>query len=841
LTSLLQQKRDTKQPEPKATVAPAPRIGVKAAGADSRPRLFDVESSLGSRAFNKEGDDSVGELIYKALAPGSNVDFPMITDICDRISKAPREAAEAVRCLHGACADRNGPPRRKLKALTIMHELMYDQRVACELRGVHGARETLWVLQGTYNTGLGDSADEQIRMFATEVERTCFDSPSASEPSPALGLRASPLGALDAPEAAGAVTASASFAAPPRERKRDQAMDKLWQIGSVVQANLVAAGAAAQTNLAAAQEAAKTNFGQGSMASLLPAGVKIGGQGGQSRADIPRLPVNPEAQRPTVNITFDGMLAGEIVHNVVKDAYLLISNPLSETRGRLLVTNYRLKFQCQRGALRDELSWILERQFLDVPMGAIEDLRLDHSISEAGAKEWKLRIVTKDLRSINLLLPESQDLAVVEEAAAALGCPGHHYTACLFAFRHAEEVWAGSAARGRTGWSLYDPCHEYSRMGIDTPKAPVDASPWSVCDINNGHRLCETYPNWLVKPRSVSDQELHAVANFRKRHRLPTMSWCAGPLRGFASLWRSSQPTEGILGKSCYEDQNLVSAIRHGAAAGKDRPLLVVDLRKWKAAYANKVGGGGFEAYDGCQVVFGGIDNIHGVREAWRAMSQAVSSVSKHEVGSWFKDVANSGWYDILGTILHCVNLVIRELDMHCCNTLIHCSDGWDRTAQVSSLVMLCMDPHYRTISGLLILIQKEFCSFGHCFRTRLANGEKVSNEFSPVFLQWLECIYQLTIQFPSAFEFTAALLLFIGKEAISNRYGTFLTDSEKERTEKVQPHTLSLWSAILDAGPATEHINPEYRLRDETLHPSPTMLNFNVWREYWFRYHVHP
>merc|ERR1711924_570958 len=112
-----------------------------------------------------------------------------------------------------------------------------------------------------------------------------------------------------------------------------------------------------------------------------------------------------------------------------------------------------------------------------------------------------------------------------------------------------------------------------------------------------------------------------------------------------------------------------------------------------------------------------GIDNVHGVREAWRKMFKAVAGLTAGEPGSWFKDVASSGWYDILGNVMNCVKMVIDELDGRRCNALIHCSDGWDRTAQVSSLVMLCMDSHYRTLQGFLILIQKEFCSFGHRFR----------------------------------------------------------------------------------------------------------------------------
>ena len=61
---------------------------------------------------------------------------------------------------------------------------------------------------------------------------------------------------------------------------------------------------------------------------------------------------------------------------------------------------------------------------------------------------------------------------------------------------------------------------------------------------------------------------------------------------------------------------------------------------------------------------------------------------------------------------------------------LVHCSDGWDRTAQNTTLVMLSLDPFYRTIRGFCLMVQKEWCSFGHKFKTRLALGDKVTAEY---------------------------------------------------------------------------------------------------------------
>lgn len=50
-------------------------------------------------------------------------------------------------------------------------------------------------------------------------------------------------------------------------------------------------------------------------------------------------------------------------------------------------------------------------------------------------------------------------------------------------------------------------------------------------------------------------------------------------------------------------------------------------------------------------------------------------------------------------------------------SVVVHCSDGWDRTAQLTSLALIMLDSHYRTIRGFQILLEKEWLSFGHRFQ----------------------------------------------------------------------------------------------------------------------------
>lgn len=252
--------------EQDAEVAPDPRRGMAY-------DLLDVDRTLGSGMAEptcRASDDILGESaltagqrISNALAASSNVDFPMITDICERVFAAPQEAAEAVELLVQAFGDRTAHPRRRLKALTIMHELVYDQRARAELRDAEGARQALEELQQARNTGLGDATDEHIRMFATELERLCFE-PVESVSSSADGSarkrdKANELFreisfSLQANLAAVGMTTPVLPPAPARPaapvaRKRTLAMELLKDFGTTVQNNLRAAGEVAERNL----------------------------------------------------------------------------------------------------------------------------------------------------------------------------------------------------------------------------------------------------------------------------------------------------------------------------------------------------------------------------------------------------------------------------------------------------------------------------------------------------------------------------------------------------------------------------------------------------------------
>ena len=87
------------------------------------------------------------------------------------------------------------------------------------------------------------------------------------------------------------------------------------------------------------------------------------------------------------------------------------------------------------------------------------------------------------------------------------------------------------------------------------------------------------------------------------------------------------------------------------------------------------------------------------------------------------------------------------QVENHKTSVIIHCSDGWDRTAQLTSLSMLLLDSYYRTLTGFQVLIEKEWTGFGHKFSHRVGFGDDKHNDAdrSPVFLQFIDCVWQVS------------------------------------------------------------------------------------------------
>ena len=197
------------------------------------------------------------------------------------------------------------------------------------------------------------------------------------------------------------------------------------------------------------------------------------------------------------------------------------------------------------------------------------------------------------------------------------------------------------------------------------------------------------------------------------------------------------------------------------------------------SALANKAAGAGYESqnnYPYTHIYFNNIGNIHIMRESYNSLCNLLlSPIPILNDISFTKQVEDTNYLTNIRLLLKCsletVFFMKRNLPV-----LVHCSHGWDRTAQVTALSQLFLDPYYRTIDGFKILIEKEFLSFGHQFFLRCGHGlnkntnnrnqygnsnstgsnVKQDDQLSPIFFQFLDCTWQLLQQHLHFFEFNS-------------------------------------------------------------------------------------
>jgi len=336
----------------------------------------------------------------------------------------------------------------------------------------------------------------------------------------------------------------------------------------------------------------------------------------------------------------------------------------------------------------------------------------------------------------------------------------------------------------------------------------------------------------------------------------------------------------GIKQSRSIQDEKLIEAIfqshwspesrvSSGPAYGATPTNLIIDARPTVNAVANTAKGAGtenMEYYKEGKKVYLGIDHIHTMREslgkvveALKEADQLLASINndlnERVTGLAVLDrqaLRRSGWLRHITAILEGTSIIIKNVHINSSHVLIHCSDGWDRTSQLSALAQLCLDPFYRTIRGFEILIEKDWISVGHKFLDRCGHlssekfflsasadpntgdaaqafiasmqhrfaSQNHIKETSPIFHQFLEAVRQVQRQYPERFEFNERFLRQLYYHLYSCQFGTFIFNSENERRvgDGVRPpceRTVSVWDFFNSPSEMALNLNPFY---DSTL-----------------------
>ena len=413
----------------------------------------------------------------------------------------------------------------------------------------------------------------------------------------------------------------------------------------------------------------------------------------------------------------------------------------------------------------------------------------------------------------------------------------------------------------KDGWKLYDPFCEYLRQGID-----FSDQKFCFSNQNKEYKLCGTYPNILVIPKEFDNDELIKIASSRVKNRFPVLSFFYNKkiksindgnninkeIKSY--LYRSSQiNTGGIIFKSKNLEIEYINKIMNIEKADS-KGFIIFDCRPFVNAKVNTLKGAGVEDiknYRNCkELIFGSIENIHNVRQSFKkALLKAYYgkeaivkgkisfNIDKTNMKNFLSKFEETKWLEHISYILLGSITVAKYLKKGI-NVLVHCSDGWDRTSQICSLVQIILDPFFRTIEGFAILIEKEWISFGHQFATR--NGcdfrKEKKKERSPIFIQFLHALHQIILQYPTSFEFNSNLLLFLCKEIFSNKYGTFLNNCQRDIIiNKTRENTISIWSDIFLE--KNKYINDNYKELNEAILIKGELQYLSIWNDYFFQY----
>ncbi|NXP17117.1 MTMR9 protein, partial [Scytalopus superciliaris] len=456
-----------------------------------------------------------------------------------------------------------------------------------------------------------------------------------------------------------------------------------------------------------------------------------------------------------------------------------------------------------------------------------EELWLLHSNIDSCEKRFvgslgTVVIKCKDLRIIQLDIPGMEECLNIASSIEVLSTLDSVTLMYPFFYRPMFELV-------EDGWCSFLPDKDFELLS-------EIVSEWRLSCINRDFSVCPSYPPVVIVPKCIKDEELQKVATFRHGSRFPVLSYYHR--KNGMVMMRSSQPLTGTNGRRCKEDEKLLNATLRPGKRG-----YVIDTRSLNVAQQARAKGGGFEQevhYPQWRRIHKSIERFNILQESFIKLVEACNDQS-HNMDRWLSKLEASNWLTHVKEILTTACLAAQCIDREGASVLVHGTEGTDSTLQVTSLAQIILDPRCRTIRGFESLVVREWLQAGHPFQQRCAQSAYSNSKQkweAPVFLLFLDCVWQILRQFPCSFEFNEQFLIMLFEHAYASQFGTFLGNNENERAKlKLPQKTMSLWSWVNGTDEMNRFQNPIYEANSLVIWPAVAPQSLQLWAGVFLRW----
>ena len=504
---------------------------------------------------------------------------------------------------------------------------------------------------------------------------------------------------------------------------------------------------------------------------------------------------------------------------------------VSADAGEMWGTNYRIIFRfyvsikrknkktkikkksfAKRNNKINNISKIQETGEFSVPYGTILNVEKNGTINNKEQFSLNCRDMTVEIFAVPIDTKIKKDLI-----RTILKFIGVRSSKKLFCFSHPMSNYK------ENGWNLFDIMEEYKRQGIKT-------NDWRQVQCNSKYEFCATYPPKFVVPSNVTDEIVYLLGQVHVKGRVQVLTWGSGNgsyLLRCSVLNIISDDLTGITGSSAKPNDVYVQKI---AELFQMEQIFIISTLNKKVFPIQLYQGIG----DKCNIQCLSLPTDLQYQESIKSLFTLCTS-SQPITSTWLEEIDKTGWLDNLSSLLRgAVHIATRLEDRKI--VIAQNEDGQSLLNALCAISQLLIDPFYRTIKGLCILIEKEFMHFGHRFGYFTGN-KKSNDEFSYIFVIFLDCVWQIMQQFPLSFEYEEEYLLFLINSCYSCQFGTFIPSCEKERQEYMKKSP-SLWSYILENSNSFKNVfYRPFPIENKKLPFDPDKLRLRLWSGYYIRH----